>query len=311
MDPLVDERPGNIEAITGVSSKNDLDTFDNVYGTEEQEETVEVAGEEESPPVEAAEEDSQEPEKSILQQFYEDQRSGEKESELTRLRQENARLQAQIESRIHAVEEKLRGGGEAPVEEVDTDPLRSPIIRQTLHALREEDPEKYEAALVELATQRAERKLRSELDTLKSKVSQREQSDTVKAQMSAYQQQLLNVFAGIKGQGGLVGEIVSDFETNAKDSLLGKKISENPYILMSVQGIRGAIAEVESDLRANAARKSGVGQVSGREASAGGGKASRRGISLNEKPQEKSFEELVIEDIENIGTPTQKLFGGH
>lgn len=315
-DPLVNERPGDLSAL-GLSSRNDLEPFEVTADREEQDQAVEAAGEpQETPPetpaVEVPAEESEEPEESLLAQYYKETAPEQtEESEITRLRQENARHRANEEKRISDLEEQLKSATAPPtaVENQPTSPLDSPVVRATLDSLRnDEDPTRYEAALVELAKQEAMRELSVPLEELRSQFTNKEQSDKLETQKTAWQRITVKAFEDARAQGGLAADIVADLEQNGNSSLLGKKIAENQYILASRQGIMGAVAEVEAELRARkGVQQSEPGQVSPRgSVNTVGGKSSKRGVSLDEKPQEMTYEEQTIEAIMNSGDRAKK-----
>lgn len=312
-NPLVEKRPGDLGAL-GLPAKKDLESFDEIAVREEQEMAVEPEGVQEPEPqpeevVEEVQESQESDESSLLSDYLESQQPSE-ESELTRLRQEKARLEGLVEGRIGAIERALQSPAtEPPPEPEGRSVLQSPVVRATLDALRDEDPAKYEAALVELATKQAEDRIQSRLDELSSKVEKREKEGQIDQQQAALWQQVESTFDGIKAKGGVQVQLIQDLEQNLGGSLLGKKFLANPAALLSPQGIRGTVDELEAELRAHAAQRSAQpGQATEAVgASTVGGSASKRSLALDEQPEKKSYAEEVRESIKSAGKPTDKL----
>ena len=313
-NPLVEERPGDLAAL-GLPSKNDMEPFDVTAEREEQEQAQEPAPEPEAraseEEVQAQEPEGEESEEGLLESFRADHLPVQpaEDPENTRLRQENQRLQDELKNRIAMVESRLAGGVQPEPVAVETSPLQSPVIRATLDALREEDPAKYEMALVEIATKQAEAKLAPRIDAFEQRSAEEKQNQAIQNQQTAFWQQVSATLAGIKGEGGLSAKIVEDLEGNMDSSFLGQRFKTNPGILYSKEGIRGAVREIEAELRAHAeSRQSGQpGQVLDEGRVSGGGRSvSKRGLTLDEQPKTRTPEEEIADSIMGAGGGAKK-----
>lgn len=322
-DPLVPERPGSLAEL-GVQP-HPVTPLDEMAELEEmaQASTAEESAipEPEAPPPEMPPEDQAEPEaepveevqaqESILKSIIQQDAAPPEESEITRLRQENARLEGLVEGRLQGLENQIRQAApdEEPKETVEEDLIHSAPVRQVLSHLREEDPAEYEAALVRIAEEQATRKFDARFKALEDAQIQEKQLQQQQTQAQTTLHGINNVLVDIEGKGGLEAELIQQLRASPQQSYLGAKFGANPGILASPEGIRMAVADVSAELQSRyEAQQSNAAQVSPSvEASAGGGGPSTRGVSLGEKPTEKTPEEQIVDDMMSVGHRTKAL----
>ena len=198
--------------------------------------------------------------------------------------------------------------------EAPAKPLEAPVIRATLDALREEDPAQYEAALVRLAQEGARKELAPQIEELKDSMRDDAASRKVQDQAKQVQQGIHNSLATIKSEwGGVYSEVVDDFYSRQQESLLYKRMQENPFAFVTKTGVQDAVAGLVAELRIAQKNKGTPQQSVGNpvvpsvEASAGGGEASTRGVSLGDKPEKKSEEEEWRDAITGASRPGDRL----
>ena len=322
-DPLSPERPGSLAEL-GLS-EHPVTPLDEMARLEEEAQAA-TAAEPTIPEPEALPPDQVEPEEaqqveavqeeSILKAVLQQDKAPDSSTE-TRLEQENARLRGLLEGRLQAAEEQIRQS--APAQEQQPEPreeslLSSAPVRQVLSHLREEDPAEYEAAFAKVIREDINREVNAKLEAVKTEREQAQQQQQQLQQGEALRRNIESTLNDVKATGGLEDELVEQFysslnEGNPQASYLGKRFSENPYTVLSEDGIRGAVSGVAAELRTKyQAQQSNAAQVSPSvEASAGGGSPSTRGVSLGEKPKEISEEEQIIENMMNAGGRTKAL----
>ena len=310
-DPLSPDPSGDL-AEFGVSAKPTT-PFDEMPETPEEAPVVQEAAPE-TPVSETPEEtpslitlDEEEEKEPSLVEAALAQEKPQEESEVTRLRQENARLQGELQGRLGALEEQVRST--APVEEPkEEDIYNSPAVLGVLERIREEQPDQYLPTIMRMAEKNISEKMAGQIADLRAEYEKREQEKQTEALATRYQQGIHQTLATIKAEGGAAAQIVEDFETRKDQSFLYQRMQQNPKILEAGQdGIRGAIVGIERELRERQQQSQVASVTPSIEASAGGGNASTRGVSLGEKPEQISEEDQIAADIMNVTSRTKKL----
>jgi hypothetical protein len=303
MDPL--DKPGDL-SVFGASEKPTLPADEMPEN-----ETVELKEEQPSLilPVEEAEEEEQQEEAaepSLLQQAL----SQEKESsdaELTRLRQENARMQGELEGRRKAIEEQIRGTEPTPEPEKES-LWQSPAVAGMLRRLQEEDPDQVLPAVMKVLEEEVGEKVSKEVQAVRDEVAQQQQARQQKELANQVLSGVHGVLANIKSEGGVAAEIIDDFYNRQEQSLLFQRFKNNEGIIYAgADGIRGAIMGIEAELRQRAQQSTPASVSPVAEESAGSGGASTRGVRLGEKPKKKTPEEQIADDIMSIGKRTSSI----
>lgn len=328
-EPLVPDRPGDLAELG--FQPHPTTPLDEIAQMEEEAQAstaAEVAPPEPEapPPEEPPEAQAQPPDQESAEQveaatedltlqsiLAQEQKPVSEESEVTRLRQQVKRYEDLMERQLALQEEQIRSAvPDAPADqprEESGDLLGSAPVQNVLHALREEDPAQYEAALVRIAEEQATRKMEAKYKAIEDRLNQRDEQAKQAQQANSQLQGINNVLSDIKGQGGLEAELIEQLAADPQNSYLGRKFQANPYILLSREGIKGAVSDVAAELRQrHQPQQSGVATVSPSvETSAGGGSASHRGVSLGEKQSEKSPEDQIADDIMDAGGRTRNL----
>jgi len=324
-DPLAPERPGDLAAL-GVSARQTV-PFDEMPEQDVEEAPVTTAADETSkeeaplaragPPEDqtqpTVEEDAEQveavQEESILAALVEQDKPSEAPPD-TSLVQENSRLKGEIEGYRKAMEEQIRKAtGPVPEPEAEEDLFNSPVVANLLERVREEEPGQYVPTIARILEKKVSAGVDERFKAQEAERAQERQKQQQSKQATEYQQGIHTVFEDIKSQGGLEAELVDQLYSNPNGSYLGQRFSKSSMALTSPEGIRGAVREVAAELQArHKAQQSTAASVSPSiEASAGGGSASHRGVSLGEKPKQKSEEEQVADDILNVGRRSDKL----
>lgn len=302
MDPL--DKPGDL-SIFGASEKPTLPADEMPEN-----EVVELREEEPSlilPVEEETEEEQTEPEPSLLQAALAEKKRDE-ESENTRLRQELAEMRGELKGRLEAAEQQIRQSTPVTEPEPEESIWKTPAVKGMLREIQEEDPDKVLPAAMSVMEKQLEEKLteyRAEvqktLETEKAKL----QSDKLAEQMIGSVHQVL---AKIKSEGGVSAEIVDDFYTRRNESFLGKRLSQNRNIVLAGEdGLRGAVVGIEAELRRQPQQSTPASVEPVSQESAGSGGASTRGVQLGEKPNKKTPEEQIADDMMNVGKRTSKI----
>ena len=302
-DLLNPDRPGDVTAL-GFTSKNppseDIPVQEEAAQATAAEE--EVPEEEPKEEVQAQEAEPAEDEsKSILSQLAEQEPVVPVVPEVTRLQQENLRLEAALRERRQVAEDQIRAAAAAPaqVEEPESY-LKSPYVQQTLRHIREEQPEQYEQTLIEIAKAEFAKEVEAREKAHIERMDKSDQQGQEATQRAAVKQGISTALNEIRAEGGLHAELVEEFELRGMDSHIGRKMQEVPQMFYSQQGTEDAVRSLESKLRSQIARAKHPEQaqaVQGTVTSAGTGVASTRGVNLNEKPVKKSPEDEYLDSF--------------
>lgn len=166
------------------------------------------------------------------------------QSELDRERQERARLEGELNERIHAMEERLRGGSgdnEMP-DPQDVVDFANPAVKAALQqAFDEGDMATYNQIYSRLMMENTERIVDERLEELESDRRQ----DRQERELSQQQQKLVdNVEHGIERAiqlGGLEAEVAQDFLQNGDSSLLWAMLQRHQTLADTPSGVLEAI----------------------------------------------------------------------
>lgn len=304
-DPLSPDHPGDLAEL-GISEKPTV-PFEEIPET-----PVEAAVEEvKEPAITFAEEETSETveeEPSLVEAALAADKPTE-EAEVTRLRQENARLEGELKGRLGALEEQVRATA-APLaaEPEEQDIYNDPAVHGLLKRMQEDDPEQVLPTFLRIADKRNEERTAKQIQELRDQYEKREQQKQTEELATRYQQGLHQVLANIKAEGGTHAQIVEDFYNRQGESFLYQRMQQNPKIIEAGQdGIRGAIVGIEAQLLQRQQQSQEASVTPSIEASAGSGNASTRGVSLGEKPKQMSEEDKIAEDIMNVTSRTSKL----
>jgi len=304
-DPLNPRDPEGDLSVFGASEKLIL-PVEEIEGEEEAQVTAaEPETPEKTPEPSAEEAQPAEEEPSILETALKAVKPSD-ESEMTKLRQENARLTGMLEGRLGALEDQVRTPEPEPKEEEDY--YNSPAVQGVLHRIREENPEQYESTLIRIAEKRMEDRLEKRFGSMEKKLETEKQEKQLQDQAASLQSGIRGVLTKIKSEGGVPAQIIEDFDTRQVNSFLWKKFQTNQYLALAGEdGIRAAINGVERELRERPQPSEQSTVEPSVEASAGGGQASTRGVNLGEKPDKKTPEDEIADEIMGIPRRTAAI----
>jgi hypothetical protein len=177
-----------------------------------------------------------------------------------------------------------------------------------LHRIQEEAPEKLPEALATVADYVAEQKVESKVAELNQKFEGYQSQISQQNQTTQFRQQFdASINQAKESLGGVYADVVEDFHRNKENSLLFRKLVDNPHYLGSpVDAVKAVGADIE--LWNKAAPK----QAPAQQAESGGsaqtavsGSASERGLSINEpKPEAPDEAEVLFQSIQKAHTPS-------
>jgi Sec-independent protein translocase protein TatA len=190
-----------------------------------------------------------------------------------------------------------------------------------LHRIQEEAPEKLPEALATVADYVAEQKVESKVAELNQKFEAYENKTSQTEQTLQFRQQFNAGLEQAKGNlGGVYAEVVEDFNRNQENSLLFRKLVDNPYLLGSpVEAVKAvgtdiqlceAVKAVGTDIQLwkSVPKQDAPAQQSepgGSAQTAVSGSASERGLSINEpKPEAPDEAEVLFNSIQGAHTPS-------
>jgi hypothetical protein len=233
----------------------------------------------------------------------------EPESEVSRLRQQVARMEGELRARNEYLDKAIAGNQQQPeAAKPETHEAFDPAVQAMLNRIKEEAPEKYESAVAMVASEIAEKRVESQIRELGQKIEAAQQQTQTDNQTLQFRQQFHTGLETAKEKlGGVYAEVVEDYAKNKENSLLFRKLTDNPYLLTSPEdAVKAVGADIQlwKQVGGNPAPvKQEVTEGSSSTAVAGG--ASERGISLNEpKPEGKSDAELVFDAVSTAKTPS-------
>ncbi len=309
MDPL--NKPGDL-SVFGASEKPTLpaDEMPENDVVELKEEPSLILPVEDEVQAEAQEETEEVQEPSVLQQVLSKEKESD-ESELTQLRQKNARLEGELQGRLMAVENQIRQGPAAPEPEVKEESMwDSPAVSGMLRELQDKDPDQVLPAIGRVLEEQLGEKIEKKVQAVRDEAGRKQQEDQRKTLAKQVLAGVHEVLANIKSEGGMTAEIVDDFYNREEESLLYKRFQKNEGIIYAgVDGIRGAIMGIETELRerqkAQQSTPASVTPVA--EVSAGTGQPSTRALKLGEKPKKKTEEEGIVDAMFDVGHRKRKI----
>jgi len=228
------------------------------------------------------------------------------ESELSRLRQQVSRMEGELKARAEQLDRAITGQQEAKPQAKS--PALDPAVVSMLHRIQEEAPEKLPEALATVADYVAEQKVESKVAELNKKFEAYENKTSQTEQTLQFRQQFNAGLEQAKGNlGGVYAEVVEDFNRNQENSLLFRKLVDNPYLLGSpVEAVKAVGTDIQlwksvpkQDAPAQQSEPGGSAQT------AVSGSASERGLSINEpKPEAPDEAEVLFNSIQGAHTPS-------
>lgn len=231
----------------------------------------------------------------------------QEESELSRLRQQVSRLEGELKARAEQLDRAITGQQEAKPE-AKRSPALDPAVIAMLHRIQEEAPEKLPEALAQVADYVAEQKVEAKVSELNQKFEGYQNRLSQQEQSLQFRQMFNNGLEQAKSTlGGVYAEVVEDYTKNKENSLLFRKLVDNPYLLGSpVDAVKAVGADITMwnqvgpKVAPEKQKKSG-----GSSQTAISGSASERGISLNEpKPEGPSEADIIFEAVQAASTPS-------
>jgi hypothetical protein len=319
-DPLNPKVDGDLAAL-GISDRNDPGA--EIYGDLEEEAQATAAEETEAPEPqeevqtpepEKAEDPEEKPLLAQLEDLGQPEQTASEESEIDRLRREKIELEAALRERRRIAEDEIRNAVPKEEPKEDTEPyLNSPVVQQTLRAIRDENPEQYEQTLIELAKAEMLREVEAKEQALIARLEKAEMSAQEAQQRDTVKQGINSALTTMRAEGGLMTELVEEFEANGMNSHIGRKMQEAPQMFYSPQGTEDAVRSLESKLRskiAHAQRPESRAVVQGAAVSAGTGGASTRGIDMDVEPNQKTPEEEYVDRMFNTSRSNKLEFFG-
>ena len=288
----------------------------------EQVEQVEVAPESSMPSefetepeaVEAAPEEA-EPEQSLLEQYHSslNQESSPRsevpeESEVSRLRQQVSRMEGELQARSQQLDTMISGGQQPAAKQPEVNEAFDPAVQAMLNKIQEEAPEKLPSAVAMVASQIAQRQVQQEVGKVREEFRAAQAKTQQNEQTLQFRQQFHSGLDSAKDKlGGVYPEVVEDYNKNRENSLLFKKLVDNPYLLTSPEDAVKAVGADISLWNQVGGKPAPVQQkvTEGSSSTAVTGGASQRGISLNEpKPEGKSDAEQLFDLVSSAKTPS-------
>jgi hypothetical protein len=228
------------------------------------------------------------------------------ESELSRLRQQVSRMEGELKARSEQLDRAITGQPEAPKQEVNE--AFDPAVISMLQRIQEEAPEKFGPAVAMVASEIAEKKVNKKVSELSQRFEQNQTQHQTEQQTLEFRQQF---HAGLEASkeklGGVYAEVVEDYNKNKTNSLLFRKLTDNPYLLASPEE---AVKAVGVDIQMW--NQMGGQEAPAEQAAPGGssqtavaGSASERGISLNEpKPEAPDESQQLFDLVKGAATPS-------
>jgi len=305
--PTSPEEQANLDA--GVESTEQVESTE---VAPEQSMPVEVETAEAAPEEAAPTEDQ--PEQSLIDQYRssltpEAQAEASEESELSRMRQQVARMEGELQARSQQLDSMISGGQQPAAEkQPEVNEAFDPAVQAMLAKIQEEAPEKLPSAIAMVSTEIAEKKVRAEVAKVREEFQAAQEKTTQNEQTLQFRQQFHEGLDSAKEKlGGVYSEVVEDYLRNREESLLFKKLTDNPYLLTSPED---AVKAVGADIqlwKQVGGEPAPVQQevTEGSSSTAMAGSASERGISLNEpKPEGKSDAEQLFDLVSSAKTPS-------
>jgi hypothetical protein len=183
-----------------------------------------------------AEPEAEQPDGSLIdryrQSFEAPKEAPQEESELSRLRQQVSRMEGELKARSEQLDRAITGQPEAPKQEVNE--AFDPAVISMLQRIQEEAPEKFGPAVAMVASEIAEKKVNQKVAELNQRFEQNQTQQQTEQQTLEFRQQF---HAGLETSkeklGGVYAEVVEDYNKNKENSLLFRKLTDNPYLLAS------------------------------------------------------------------------------
>lgn len=231
----------------------------------------------------------------------------QEESELSRLRQQVSRLEGELKARAEQLDRAITGQQEAKPE-AKKSPALDPAVISMLHRIQEEAPEKLPEALATVADYVAEQKVESRVSDINKRIEDFERRSSQNEQTLQFRQMFNSGLDQAKESlGGVYAEVVEDYSKNRENSLLFRKLVDNPLLLNSpVDAVKAVGADIQLWNQVGS-KQAPVEQkrAGGSSQTAVSGSASERGISLNEpKPEGPSEAEVLFESLKGAHTPS-------
>jgi len=230
------------------------------------------------------------------------------ESEVSRLRQQVSRMEGELQARSQQLDTMISGGQQPAAKQPEVNEAFDPAVQAMLNKIQEEAPEKLPSAVAMVASQIAQRQVEAEVAQVRTEFQAAQAKTDQNEQTLQFRQQFHSGLESAKDKlGGVYSEVVEDYNKNRENSLLFKKLVDNPYLLTSPED---AVKAVGADIGLwnqvggkPAPVQREVTEGSSSTAMAGG--SSERGISLNEpKPEGKSDAEQLFDLVSAAKTPS-------
>jgi len=230
------------------------------------------------------------------------------ESEVSRLRQQVSRMEGELNARSQQLDNMISGGQQPAEKQPQVNEAFDPAVQAMLNKIQEEAPEKLPSAISMVASQIAQKsveaevaKVRTEFQTAQAQTNQNEQTLQFRQQFHS------GLEAAKEKLGGVYAEVVEDYNKNHENSLLFRKLTDNPYLLTSPEDAVKAVGVDIGMWKQVGGQPAPVQQevTEGSSSTAMSGGSSERGISLNEpKPEGKSDAEQLFDLVSAAKTPS-------
>jgi phosphoribosyl-ATP pyrophosphohydrolase len=231
------------------------------------------------------------------------------ESELSRLRQQVSRMEGELRARNEQLDSVIAGGkSNAPEPSKEVNEAFDPAVQAMLNKIQEEAPEKLPSAVAMVASQIAQKQVQAEVAKVRQEFQQAQEQSQTNEQTLQFRQQFHSGLDSAKEKlGGVYAEVVEDYEKNKENSLLFRKLTDNPYLLTSPEEAVKAVGVDIQMWKQVGSQQAPVQQAAaeGSSTTAVTGEASERGISLNEpKPEAPDEAQQLFDLVKGAKTPS-------